>query len=60
MSNCSNQSSCDDNKKTMENCYAKAYVLPQEYENLFSVSMALSKGTIFKDLYNVSYKIKCK
>lgn len=37
-----------DSKK---NCYAKAYVLPQLYENLFTINSALKKGTIFKDLY---------
>ncbi len=31
--------------------YARAYVRPQVYENLFSVDEALYKGTIFKDLY---------
>ena len=31
--------------------YACAFVLPQAYENLFLVKDALSKGTIFKDLY---------
>lgn len=31
--------------------YAKAYVLPQLYENLFTVNSAFKKGTIFKDLY---------
>lgn len=31
--------------------YAKAYVLPQVYENLFTVNSAFKKGTIFKDLY---------
>ena len=38
----------DDSKK---DCYAKAYVLPQVYENLFTINSALKKGTIFKDLY---------
>ncbi|KMT23212.1 spore coat associated protein CotJA [Clostridium cylindrosporum] len=31
--------------------YAEAYVLPQVYENLFSVENAFKKGTIFMDLY---------
>ncbi|MBY0756913.1 spore coat associated protein CotJA [Clostridium sardiniense] len=34
-----------------KNYYAKAYVLPQLYENLFTINSALKKGTIFKDLY---------
>lgn len=39
--------------------YATAYVLPQVYENLFSVDEAFHKGTIFKDLYR-PYKSKEK
>ncbi|EHI99876.1 hypothetical protein CDLVIII_3305 [Clostridium sp. DL-VIII] len=31
--------------------YARAYILPQKYENLFSCKEGFSKGTIFKDLY---------
>lgn len=31
--------------------YAKAYVKPQPYENLFSINDVLKTGTIFKDLY---------
>lgn len=31
--------------------YARAYVLPQLYENLFTINSAFKKGTIFKDLY---------
>lgn len=31
--------------------YARAYILPQKYENLFSCKDGFSKGTIFKDLY---------
>ena len=38
----------DDSRKDY---YAKAYVLPQLYKNLFTVNSALNKGTIFKDLY---------
>lgn len=30
--------------------YARAVVLPQEYENLYPVDKALWKGTIFEDL----------
>lgn len=36
--------------------YARAYILPQEYENLYSVKEALEKGTIFKDLYRPYYE----
>lgn len=32
--------------------YARAYILPQKYENLFSCKEGFSKGTIFKDLYS--------
>lgn len=50
---------CDYNKlmsdyessSSRKECYAKAYVLPQLYENLFTINSALKKGTIFKDLY---------
>ena len=38
--------------------YARAYVLPQLYENLFSPCEALKKGTIFADLYSPYYKCK--
>lgn len=31
--------------------YARAYIKPQPYENLFSVEEAFTKGTIFKSLY---------
>ncbi|WP_297425499.1 spore coat associated protein CotJA [Clostridium sp.] len=31
--------------------YARAYILPQKYENLYSCKEGFSKGTIFKDLY---------
>lgn len=31
--------------------YARAYILPQEYENLFSCKEGFLRGTIFKDLY---------
>lgn len=37
--------------KTVRLQYARAYVLPQVYENLFSVREAFRRGTIFKDLY---------
>lgn len=39
--------------------YARAYILLQKYENLFSCKEAYNKGTIFKDLY-VSYDEKKK
>ena len=31
--------------------YARAYILPQKYENLFSCKEGFLAGTIFKDLY---------
>ncbi|OOM82135.1 spore coat associated protein CotJA [Clostridium puniceum] len=31
--------------------YARAYILPQKYENLFSCKEGFLMGTIFKDLY---------
>lgn len=31
--------------------YARAYILPQKYENLYSCKEGFIKGTIFKDLY---------
>lgn len=50
-------------------CYARAYVEPQIYENLFTVNDAIMYGTIFKDLYypykksskaEINYnKVKC-
>ena len=30
---------------------AQAYVIPQEYRDLFDIRTALKKGTIFKELY---------
>ena len=38
-------------RKTRENNYAKAFIILQEYENLFKPETALLIGTIFKDLY---------
>ena len=38
--------------------YARAYVLPQLYENLFSHCEALKKGTIFVDLYSPYHKCR--
>ena len=40
--------------ETMKKCkleYATAYIVPQEYENLFSMKDILKTGTIFMDLY---------
>lgn len=37
--------------------YARAYIMPQKYENLFTCKEAFCKGTIFKDLYS-PYKEK--
>jgi len=31
--------------------YARAYIIPQKYENLFSCKEGFLMGTIFKDLY---------
>lgn len=31
--------------------YARAYILLQKYENLFSCKEGFLRGTIFKDLY---------
>ncbi len=39
------------NNDCRKDYYAKAYILPQLYENLFTVNSAFKKGTIFKDLY---------
>lgn len=36
--------------------YARAYILPQVYENLFRLDTAFEKGTIFKDLYRPYHK----
>lgn len=33
------------------NLYAKAYVVPQNFSNCTSPTMALRRGTIFNDLY---------
>ena len=38
--------------------YARAYILPQKYEDLFSCKEAFSKGTIFKVLYSPYVKSK--
>ncbi|WP_242984769.1 spore coat associated protein CotJA [Clostridium taeniosporum] len=42
--------------------YARAYILPQCYENLFTCVDGFKKGTIFKDLYkpyNENKKYNC-
>ena len=41
---------CQEPKKFIELQLARAYVLPQSYENLIPVDKALWKGTIFEDL----------
>lgn len=44
-----------DNKKDRKcemNYYARAYVLLQKYEDLFTCKEAMSKGTIFKQIYS--------
>lgn len=46
---------CDNKKDRLE--YARAYILPQKYENLYSICEGLWKGTIFEDLYR-PYKEK--
>ena len=43
MNNCENRDKCLK--------YAQAYIIPQKFENLYSLKDALYKGTIFKDLY---------
>lgn len=41
----------DDTPQKHQRRYAEAFVIPQKYENLFSLSEAINIGTIFKDLY---------
>ena len=38
--------------------YARAYILPQKYEDLFACKEAFAKGTIFKVLYEPYTKSK--
>ena len=38
--------------------YARAYIVLQKYENLYSMSEALYKGTLFADLYRPYKKSK--
>ena len=40
--------------------YARAYILPQKYENLFSCKEGFLMGTIFKDLYRPYHDYDCK
>ena len=37
--------------------YARAYIVPQEYKNLYPACDALFMGTIFEDLYRPYKKI---
>ncbi|MEN8078321.1 spore coat associated protein CotJA [Clostridioides difficile] len=37
--------------KSEKNDYAKAFIIPQKYENLLNPKTSLKLGTIFKDLY---------
>lgn len=39
--------------------YDRVYIVPQKYENLYSMSEALCKGTLFADLYRPYKKNKC-
>lgn len=38
--------------------YARAYIIPQEFENLYCIDDGFYKGTIFKDLYRPYKKRK--
>lgn len=42
---------CEQTLDGVVNDYAKAFIVPQVYENIFPMNDALCKGTIFKDLY---------
>ena len=46
--------------KKCELGYAKAYIVPQRYENLFSMKDVLKTGTIFMDLYRPYVKIEMR
>lgn len=37
--------------KCEKKAYAKDFIIPQKYENLFNPITSLKLGTIFKDLY---------
>ena len=39
--------------------YARAYILPQKYENLFSLTDGFCAGTIFIDLYRPYKEKRC-
>ena len=45
---------CEYEKVRLE--YARAYIVPQKYENLFSISEGFCKGTLFEDLYKLYKK----
>ncbi len=49
-----------DMKMKMKMEYARAYILPQKYENLFSCKEGFLRGTIFKDLYKPYRECKKK
>lgn len=44
--------------------YARVYIIPQEYKNLYPICDALYMGTIFEDLYRPykkdNKKYECK
>lgn len=42
---------CGCKSKEAKKEYARAYILPQKYENLYSCKEGFFKGTIFEDLY---------
>ena len=46
-----NMCKAKDNDMYKSKEYARAYILPQKYENLFSCQEGFLMGTIFKDLY---------
>nr|WP_243155987.1 spore coat associated protein CotJA [Clostridium sp. C2-6-12] len=56
---CMHEHMHDHMHKSME--YARAYILPQKYENLYSCKEGFLKGTIFVDLYRPYHECKkCK
>lgn len=48
---CESKECSKEYSKKSDKEYAKAYILPQEYEHLYSCKEGFLKGTIFKDLY---------
>lgn len=40
---------CKDLNRNLE--YARAYIVPQKFENLYSLDEALENGTLYEDLY---------